>query len=57
MVKRLLLLFGILWLMAGPLLVKAANQAKANLLNTKGAPVGTATFSEERCNQRRAALD
>jgi Cu-Zn family superoxide dismutase len=47
MIKRLLLLFGILTLMACPLSVQAAKKAKADLLNAKGAPVGTATFSQK----------
>jgi Cu-Zn family superoxide dismutase len=47
MIKRLLLLFGILWLIACPISLQAARKAKADLLNTKGAPVGTATFSEK----------
>jgi Cu-Zn family superoxide dismutase len=47
MVKRLLLLFAILYLIACPISAQAAKKAKANLLNAKGAPVGTATFSEK----------
>jgi Cu-Zn family superoxide dismutase len=47
MMKKLLLLFGILCLFACPILVQAAQKAKADLLDTKGAPVGTATFSEK----------
>jgi Cu-Zn family superoxide dismutase len=46
MIKRLLLLFGIL-VVAGPISVQAARKAKANLLNAQGAPIGTATFSEK----------
>jgi Cu-Zn family superoxide dismutase len=47
MKKRLLLVFGILTLIAYPLIVQAAKKAKADLLNAKGAPVGTATFTEK----------
>jgi Cu-Zn family superoxide dismutase len=47
MVKRLLLLFVTLYLVACPISVQAAKKAKANLLNAQGAPVGTATFSEK----------
>ena len=47
MIKRLLLLFGILYLIACPISVQAAKKAKADLLNAQGAPVGTATFSEK----------
>jgi len=46
MIKRLLLLFGIL-VVACPIAVQAAKKAKANLLNAQGAPIGTATFSEK----------
>jgi len=46
MIKRLLLLFGIL-VVACPIAVRAATKAKANLLNAQGAPIGTATFSEK----------
>jgi len=45
--KKLLLLSGILSLVALPILLQAAQKAKAHLLNTKGAAVGTATFSEK----------
>ena len=47
MIKRLLLVFGIVYLFACPLTVQAVKKAKADLLNAKGAPVGTATFSEK----------
>src|SRR5208283_4557945 len=47
MKKRLLLVFGILTLIAYPLSVQAAKKAKADLLNAKGAPVGTATFTQK----------
>jgi Cu-Zn family superoxide dismutase len=47
MVKKLLLLSGIVCLLASPILLRAAQKAKAHLLNTKGAPVGTATFIEK----------
>jgi Cu-Zn family superoxide dismutase len=47
MMKKLLLLSGILCLFACPMSVQAAKKAKADLLNAKGAPVGTATFSEK----------
>ena len=47
MMKKLLLLSGILCLFACPISLQAAKKAKADLLNAKGAPVGTATFSEK----------
>ena len=47
MMKRLLLLSGILSLLACPISVQAAKKAKADLLNAKGTPVGTATFTEK----------
>ena len=47
MMKKLLLLSGILCLFAWPISAQAAKKAKADLLNTKGAPVGTATLSEK----------
>ncbi|MGO8733369.1 MAG: superoxide dismutase family protein [Terriglobia bacterium] len=47
MMKKLLLLSGIFCLFVCPFSVQAAKKAKAALLNAKGAPVGTATFSEK----------
>ena len=47
MMKKLLLLSGILWLIACPISLQAAKKAKANLRNAKGAPVGTAILSEK----------
>jgi Cu-Zn family superoxide dismutase len=47
MIKKPLLLFGIFYLIACPISVQAARKAKADLLNAKGAPVGTATFSQK----------
>jgi Cu-Zn family superoxide dismutase len=47
MINRLLLVLGILTLIACPISVQAAKKAKADLLNAKGAPVGTATFSQK----------
>jgi len=45
--KKLLLYFGVFCLLASSTSAQAAKKAKADLLNTKGAPVGTATFSEK----------
>jgi len=42
-----MLLSGILCLLACSFSLQAAKKAKADLLNAKGAPVGTATFSEK----------
>jgi Cu-Zn family superoxide dismutase len=47
MMKKLLLLSGIVWLIACPISLRAARKAKSDLRDTKGAPVGTATFSEK----------
>jgi Cu-Zn family superoxide dismutase len=47
MMKKLLLLSSILCLFAYPISVQASKKAKADLLNTKGAPVGTAVFTEK----------
>jgi Cu-Zn family superoxide dismutase len=46
MTKKLLLLSGILCLLASSISLQAAKKAKANLLDAKGEPVGTATFSQ-----------
>jgi Cu-Zn family superoxide dismutase len=45
--KKLLLFSGVLSLLVCSISVQAAKKAKADLLNAKGAPVGTATFSEK----------
>jgi Cu-Zn family superoxide dismutase len=45
--KKLLLLSGILCLLVCSISLQAAKKAKADLLNTKGEPVGTATFTEK----------
>jgi len=45
--KKLLLYFGVFCLLASSTSAQAAKKAKTELLNTKGAPVGTATFSEK----------
>jgi Cu-Zn family superoxide dismutase len=47
MMKKLLLFSAILCLFASPLCLQAAKKAKADLLNAKGTPVGTATFTEK----------
>jgi len=45
--KKLALYFGVLCLLASSTPAQAAKKAKAELLDTKGARVGTATFSEK----------
>jgi len=45
--KKLLLYFGVFCLLASSTSAQAAKKAKTELLNAKGAPVGTATFSEK----------
>jgi len=45
--KKLVLYFGVFCLLASSTSAQAAKKAKADLLNAKGAPVGTATFSEK----------
>jgi Cu-Zn family superoxide dismutase len=45
--KKLLLYLGVFCLLASSTRAQAAKKAKADLLNTKGAPVGTATFREK----------
>jgi Cu-Zn family superoxide dismutase len=45
--KKPMLLSGILCLLVCSFSLQAAKKAKADLLNAKGAPVGTATFSEK----------
>jgi Cu-Zn family superoxide dismutase len=47
MMRKLLLVSGILWLFACPISLQAAKKAKADLLNSRGEPVGTATLSEK----------
>lgn len=47
MMRKLLIVFGILWFFACSISLQAAKKAKADLLNAKGAPIGTATFSEK----------
>jgi Cu-Zn family superoxide dismutase len=47
MTKKLVLLSGIVCLFASAICVQAAKKAKADLLNTKGRPVGTAVFTEK----------
>jgi Cu-Zn family superoxide dismutase len=47
MIKKLWVLSGVLYLLACPICGQAAQKAKADLLDAKGAPVGTATFSEK----------
>lgn len=46
--KKLLLFSGALSLFVFSISVQAAKKAKADLLNAKGAPVGTAVFTERR---------
>jgi len=45
--KKLLLYLGVFCLLASSTSAQAAKKAKTELLNAKGAPVGTATFSEK----------
>lgn len=45
--KRTLLLLGIFWLFVCPLSLRAARKAKADLLNSKGQPVGTVKLTEK----------
>jgi len=46
--NKLLLTFGVLCLLTCSITVQAAKKAKADLLNAKGAPVGSAVFTERR---------
>ena len=45
--KKLLVLSGVFCFLVCPMIVRAAKKAKADLLNAKGAPVGTAVFTEK----------
>ena len=45
--KKLLLFFGTLCLLTYSISLEAAKKAKADLLNAKGAPVGTAVFTQK----------
>lgn len=47
MIKKLLLLSATVCLFTSPISVQAAKKAKADLVDARGTPVGTATFTEK----------